>query len=89
MNPFEVNLPTPMTPEARRAIQRICLDSRLFAYGPNDWGMAAWYKEKYPGFADEQYQIFELYSNGMTAKQHRNALKKASKNGKANSKCSR
>ena len=89
MNPAEVNLPTPMTPEARRAIQGVCLDSRLFAYGPNDWGTAGWYKEKYPGFTDDQYSIFEMYSNGMTAKQHRNALKKAAKNGKANNKCSR
>ena len=86
MNKSEINLPTAMTPEARRAIQGVCLDSRLFAYGPNDWGTAAWYKEKYPGFTDEQYRIFEMYSNGMTAKQHRNALLK---NGKANSKCSR
>jgi hypothetical protein len=37
----EINLPPPMTPEARRAIQGMCLDSRLFAYGPNDWGTTA------------------------------------------------
>ncbi len=72
----EINLPTPITPEARRAVQGVCLDSRLFAYGPIDWGTAAWYKEKYPGFTDEQYVIFEMYSNGMTLKQHRNLLKK-------------
>ncbi len=89
MDQSEINRPTPMTLEARRAIPRVCLDSRLFACGPNDWGTAAWYKEKYPGFTDEQYAIFEMYSNGMTAKQHRNALLKAAKNGKANSKCSR
>ena len=73
----EINLPTPMTPEARHAIQGVCIDSRLFAYGPNDWGTAAWFKEKYPGFTDDQYRIFEMYSNGMTPKQHRNMLKKA------------
>ncbi len=84
MNTSEINRPTPMTP-----IQGVCLDSRLFAYGPNDWGTATWYTEKYPGFTDKQYAIFEMYSSGMTAKQHRNALKKAAKNGKANSKCSR
>ena len=78
----EINLPTPMSPKTRRAIQSRCIDSRLFAYGPNDWGTAAWYKEKYPGFTDEQYRIFELYSNGMTAKQHRNMLKKAAAKGK-------
>ncbi len=78
-----------MPPEARRAIQKVCINSRLFAYGPNDWGTAAWYKDKNPGFTDEQYRIFEIYSNGMTAKQHRNALKKTSKNDKAKSKCSR
>ncbi len=72
----EINLPTPMTPKARRAIQGICLDSRLFAYGPNDWATAAWYKEKYPSFTDDQYAIFEMYSNAMTPKQHLNLLKK-------------
>ena len=41
MNQSEINFPTAMTPEARRAIQGVCLDSRLFAYGPNDWGTAA------------------------------------------------
>ena len=89
MNQSEINLLTPMTPEARRAIHGVCIDSHLFAYGPNDWGTAAWYKEKYTGFTKEQCSIFELHSNGMTAKQHRNALKKTSKNGKADSKCSR
>ena len=78
----EINLPTPIGAETRRAIQGVCIDSRLFAYGPNDWGTAAWYKEKYPGFTDEQYRIFEMYSNGMTAKQHRNMLKKAAAKGK-------
>ena len=61
----EINLSTPIAPEARRAIQGICLDSRLFAYGPNDWGTSGWYKEKCPSFADA---IFEMYSNGMTPK---------------------
>ena len=78
----EINLPTPMSAETRRAIQSRCIDSRLFAYGPNDWGTAPWYKDKYPGFTDEQYRIFEMYSNGMTAKQHRNMLKKAAAKGK-------
>ena len=72
----EINLPTPMTPEARRAVQGVCLDSRLFAYGPNNWGTAGLYKEKYPGFTDDQYAIFEMYSNEMTPKQHRSLLKK-------------
>ncbi len=77
MERSEINLPTLMTHEARRAIQRVCIDSRLFAYDLNDWGAAGWYKEKYPGFMDEQYAIFEMYSIGMTSKQHRNILKKA------------
>ena len=85
MNQSKINLPTPMTPEARRAIQGVCIDSRLFAYGPNDWGTAAWYKDKCPGFTDKQCRILEMYSNGVTAKQHRNALKKTFENGKANS----
>ncbi len=78
----ESNLPTPMIEEARRAIQGVCIDSRLFCYGHNDWGTAAWYKEKYPGFTDEQYAIFEMYSNGVMPKQHRNMLKKAAAKGK-------
>jgi hypothetical protein len=78
----EINLPTPMSADTRRAIQSRCIDFRLFAYGPTDWGTAAWYKEKYPGLTDEQYRIFEMYSNGMTAKQHRNMLKKAAAKGK-------
>jgi hypothetical protein len=85
----EINLPTPMTTEAHRAIQGVYIDSRLFAYGPNDWGTAAWYNDKYPGFMEELYRIFEMYFSGMTTKQYRNALKKASKNSKTNSKCSR
>ena len=48
----EINLPTPMTPETRRAIQGVCIDSRMFAYGPNDWGTATWYTEKIPGLID-------------------------------------
>ena len=84
----EINLPTPMTPEARRAVQGVCLDSRLFAYGPSDWGTAAWYKEKYPGFTDDQYAIFEMYSNGMTPKQHRNLLKKLCRKSKELTTCS-
>ncbi len=74
MNASEINLPTPMTPEAHLAIQEGCLDSKLFAYGLSDWGTAAWYKEKYPCFTGKQYRIFEMHSNGMMAKQHRNAL---------------
>ena len=85
----EINLPTPMTPEARRAVQGVCLDSRLFAYDPNDWGTAAWYKEKCPCFTDEQYAIFEMYSNGMTPKQHRNLLKKLCRQSKELTTCSR
>ena len=78
----EINLPTPMTPEARRAIQGVCVDSRLFCYGPYDWGAAAWYNEKYPRCTDEQHAIFEIYSNGLTPKQHLNMLKKAAAKGK-------
>ncbi len=71
----DIDLPIPMTPEERRAIQVICLESRLFAYGPNDWGTACGYEKIYSGFTVEQYAIF-MYSNGMTPKQYRNMLKK-------------
>ena len=76
----EINLPNPMSAEARRALQGVYIDERLFCYGPNDWGTAAWYREKYPGFRDEEYEIMEMYSNGVTPKQHRNILKKLKKN---------
>ena len=85
----EINLLTPMTLEARRAIQGISLDSGLFAYGPADWGTAGWYKEKYPCFTDDQYAIFEIYFNGMTPKQHRNLLKKLCRKSKELTTCSR
>jgi hypothetical protein len=45
---------------------------------------AGWYNENYLGFTEEQCAIFLLYSIEMTAKQHRNALKQASNNGKVN-----
>ena len=84
-----IHYPTPMTAEARKMVQCKCLDSRLFCYGNNDWGTVPWYKEKYPGFRDEEYAIMELYSNGMTAKQHRNMLKKQRKTAaKAKKPCS-
>ncbi len=38
----EINLPTPMNPETRRAVQGVCIDSRLFDRGPNDWRTAEW-----------------------------------------------
>jgi hypothetical protein len=85
----EINLPTPMFPEARGVVQGVCLYSQLFAYGPNDRGTAAWYKEKYPGFTDEQYAIFEMYSNGMTPKQQRNLLKKLCRKSREPTTCSR
>ncbi len=31
----EINFPTVMSTEIRRAIQGFCIKSRLFAYGPN------------------------------------------------------
>ena len=74
-----IHYPTPMSVEARKMVQGVCLDSRLFCYGPNDWGTAAWYKEKYPRFRDNEYTIMEMYSNGMTEKQHRNMVKKERK----------
>ena len=89
MERSEINLPTPMTPEARRALQGGRIDSRLLAYGPNDWGTAGWYKKKYPGFTDEHYAAFEVYSNGMTPKQHRNMLKKTAAKAKKVATCSR
>ncbi len=36
MERSEINLPTPMTPEARRAIQGARIDFRLFYYDSND-----------------------------------------------------
>ncbi len=50
-------------------------DADRFMYG-NDWlGTAAYYIAMYPGFTDEQTQVFEVHSNGVKAKQYRNILK--------------
>jgi hypothetical protein len=84
----EIDLPTLMTPETRRAIQESYLDFRLFAFGPNDCDTAGWYKEKYLGFTDGQYAIFEMYSNMMTPKRHRNMCKKLSHKSKELTTCS-
>ena len=89
MNQSGINPPTPITPKARRAIQGVCIDSRLCAYGSNDWETEAWYKETSPGFTKKKCASFDLYSNAMIAKQHRNVLKKQSKKDKGNSKFSR
>jgi hypothetical protein len=79
---FAVNLPTPMTAEARKALQGVYLDERLFAYS-SDWGTEAWYRERYPGFRDEDYAVFAMYSAGVTPKQFRNMLKKAKRKASA------
>lgn len=70
---------SPMTPEALRAIRATDYDTRLFLYGNNWLGTAAWYKERYPGFTDEQCKVLEQYSSGMTAKMYRNYIKKQKK----------
>ena len=65
-----------MTAEALAAVRRTYFDGRLFLYGNNWLGTAAWYKQHYPGFTDEQCEVLEQYSNGVTAKMYRNQLKK-------------
>jgi len=63
-----------------RAIRATPFDMRAFTYALEDQGSAAWYRdERYPGFRDEDYAIFEAFSGGLTAKQHRNLLKKQQK----------
>lgn len=69
----------PMTPEVMSAIRGTYYDNRLFLYGNNWLGTAAWYKQHYPGFTDDQCKVMEQYSNGVTAKMYRNQLKKAKK----------
>ena len=49
----------------------------------NDQGSASWYKQQFPHFPDEFYQVFELYSRGnIRFKEYRNFLKKLDKKGK-------
>ena len=49
----------------------------------NDQGSSHWYKAQFPGFPDEYYHIFELYSlGGIRFKEYRNLLKKLDKKGK-------
>jgi hypothetical protein len=76
---------SPMTPEALRAIRATYLDDRLFLYGNNWLGTAAWYKERYPGFTDEQCKVLEQYSSGVTPKMYRNLIKKQRKKCSASS----
>ena len=71
-----INCPTPMNAEARKALQGVYLDERCFRYGDTWLGTAAYYQATYPGFTDEQCKVLEMYSNGVTAKQYRNILKK-------------
>ena len=71
-----INYPTPMTEESKKHIPKMLFDGDRFLYGNNWLGTAAYYKAMYPGFTDEQTQVFEMYSNGVTAKQYRNILKK-------------
>ena len=49
----------------------------------NDQGSMQWYKEKYPMFPDEYYEILELYSlGGVRYKEFRNLIKRLEKKGK-------
>ena len=55
------------------------LDKFMF----NDQGTSNWYKNKYPGFPDNYYQLLELYSlGGVRSKQFKSHLKKLKKKGK-------
>ena len=70
-----INSPTPMTKESQEHIPKMFFDADRFLYGNNWLRTAAYYKTTYPGFTDEQTQVLEMYSNGVTAKQYRNILK--------------
>lgn len=55
------------------------LDKFMF----NDQGTSNWYKNKYPGFPDNYYQLLELYSlGGVRSKQFKSHLKKLKKKGR-------
>ena len=75
----DIQKPTPMSPEMRARLQElrgVYLDDRMFCYGDNWRYSAAWYQQQYPGFSPEQCRAMEMFSNGVTAKQYRNLLKK-------------
>ena len=59
-----------MTKESREHIPKMCFDADRCWYGNNLQGTAAYYKATYPGFMDEQTQVLEMHSNGVTAKQY-------------------
>ena len=65
-----------MTKESREHIPKMYYDADRFLYGNNWLGTSAYYKATYPGFTDEQTKFLEIYSNGVTAKQYRNILKR-------------
>lgn len=77
---------TPMSPEMLQAMKPkdfLSGDTFLNQLAFNDQGSAQWYKEKYPMFPDEYYQILELYSlGGVRFKEFRNLLKRLEKKGK-------
>ena len=75
----DINYPTPMGEDAKKALRGVYLDDRLFSYGNNWYGTAEYYKYTYPGFTDQQCHAMEAYSNGIRAKEYRNILKKVNK----------
>ena len=78
----DINYPTPMTKESREHIPKMLFDADKFLYGYTWLGTAAYYKATYPGFTDEETEVLEMYSNGVTAKQYRNILKRLKRKGK-------
>ncbi len=66
----DINYPTSMTEGLKKHIPKMLFDANRFLYGNNWLGTAAYYKALYSGFMDEQIKVFEMYSNGVTAKQY-------------------
>jgi hypothetical protein len=75
----DINYPSPMTEQSKKHIPKMLFEADRFVYGNNWLGTAAYYKALYPGCTDEHTKVFEMYSNGVTAKQDRNILKRLKK----------
>jgi len=75
-----INYPTPTTKESQEHIPKMFFDAARFLHGNNWLGYAAYYKAKY--LTDEQTKVPEMYSNGVTAKQYRNRLKRLKRKNK-------
>ena len=54
-------------------------DESMFDFTAESYRSAEAFKNEYPMFPDEYYNILELHANGVTPKQHKRMVKKKEK----------